>query len=514
MKKTKSLLLSILLLTFIGMFSACSSEKGNYLSSLPAESAMVFKINTAQLLTKSNLLNNPIINGMLMQADQAVPEALKTKFEEIKKDPKASGIDFEKPIAIALELLNFDTTSTTPFDKVSVDAVIAISDAKKFDELLKSVSETDPSITITEADGFKQVNFPDKTISMAYNDTRAVLVYGQERTAVSLVNQKAEASMLAQPNFAEFASNDKDCSIFMDYTWVMDAAIETQKDMNVPCPYSPQLMEYIKDMSAYGFINFETGKLVGNMKVYLSDDAKKYMEEFYIKPNGKLIGLLPADTYLGLNFAIKNYSQCLKYIGEEVRQQIEEQLKQYGLSEEIIDNVHGDILIGIYQDTDNAMIPGIVVAAQCKDRTLFNKVKELMNISAEGDMFEIPKIGHCVTYVDNTVVFSPKKLYDQCLASGSIKAWDNSWKGTSMGKTLEKGGMAIDFQAICKNKFLSEMGSNRQGAMTLSVLKQLENFTMQMEKMQGTTSELNLTNKNKNALEELIAIGIKAAMTR
>ena len=160
------------------------------------------------------------------------------------------------------------------------------------------------------------------------------------------------------------------------------------------------------------------------------------------------------------------------------------------------------------------MIPGIVVAAQCKDPTLFNKVKELMNVSTEGDMFEIPNIGHCVTYVDNTLVISPKKLYDQCLASGSIKAWDNSWKGTSMGKTLEKGGMAIDFQAICKNKFLSEMANNRQGAMTLSVLKQLESFTIQMNNMQETSSELNLTDKNKNALEQLITIGINAAMTR
>lgn len=514
MKKTKNLLLSILLMTIIGMFSACSPEKDNYLSSIPAESAMVFKLNTAQLLTKSNLLNNPLITGVLMQADQAVPEALKAKYEEIKKNPEASGIDFQKPLAIAVELFNLYTTSATAFDKVSVDAVIAISDAKKFDELMKSLSESESSITITEADGFKQVNFPDKTISMAYNDTRAVMVYGQERTAASLVNLKAEASMLAQPDFAEFASNDKDCSIFMDYTWAMNAVVETQKSMNVPVPYSPQLMEYIKDMSAYGSLNFETGKVVGNMKVYLSGDAKKYMEEFYIKPNGKLIGLLPADTYLGFNFAIKNYSQCLKYIGEEVRQQIEKQLKQYGLSEEIIDNVHGDILIGIYQDADNAMIPGIVVAAQCKDRTLFNKVKELMNVSTEGDMFEIPNIGHCVTYVDNTLVISPKKLYDQCLASGSIKAWANSWKGTSMGKTLEKGGMAIDFQAICKNKFLSEMANNRQGAMTLSVLKQLESFTIQMNNMQETSSELNLTDKNKNALEQLITIGINAAMTR
>lgn len=513
MKKTKSLLLSILLLTVIGMFSACSPEKENYLSSLPAESAMVFKINTAQLATKSNLLDNTIVNVVVKQAAQAIPEALKTKFEEIKKDPEASGIDLRKPLAIAIETFDLNLTSTTAFDKVAIDFVAAISDVKKFDELVKSLSETEPSITITEADGFKQVNFPDKTISMAYNDTRAVMVYGQDRTAVSLVNQKAEASMLAQPNFTEFASNDKDFSMFLKYAWIADVLAKAQTDMKLPNPYSPQMMEYIKGMNAYGFVNFETGKVVGDMKIYLSDDARKYMEKFYIKPDGKLLGLLPADTYLGFNFAIKNYSQCLEYFGEEARQQMKEQLKQYGLSEEIIDNIHGDILLGIYQEADNAMIPGVVVAAQCKERTLFNMVKEKMKVSTEGDMFEVPNLGYCVAYVDNTLILSPKKLYDKCLASGSIQAWDKSWKDTPMGKALEKGGMAIDFQAISKHPIWSEIGGNKQKAIILSALKQLDNFTMQVENMQETTSELNMVDKNKNALEQLIAMGLEAAIT-
>ena len=83
-----------------------------------------------------------------------------------------------------------------------------------------------------------------------------------------------------------------------------------------------------------------------------------------------------------------------------------------------------------------------------------------------------------------------------------------------MGDALSKGGIAIDFQAISKNPLLQEMADNRDGAMTLSILKQLETLSMQMESMQETTTELSLTNKNKNALEQLIAIGIGAAMAR
>lgn len=506
MKKMKSLLFSILLLTIVGMFSACTFEKENYLTSLPAQSSVVFKFNSAQLITKSNLTNNPFVNGMLMQAAQSIPESLKGKYEEIMNNPNESGIDIQKPIAVAVLMDNLQ--------KPGIVSVIAINNVNKFDDLMKGVTETKPSITIIETDNAKLIKLPDDEFSIAYNDSRIVMAYGQNINAVSLVNQKADESILSHPNFTDFAASDKDCSMFIDYAWMTELMAEVQQNLHSPASISPQLMEYMKGMSIYGSLNFETGKVVGDMKIYPSDAFKNYLEEFYMKPTDKLIGLLPTDCYLGFNFAIKNYSQCLKYINEEMRQQVDEIFNQYGLSEEIIDNIHGDILMGVYQDPDNAMIPGIVLAIQCKNRTLFNKVKELMMITTESNMFEIPNMGYCVTYIDNVLVISTKALYNQCLASGEIKAWDKSWKNTSMGQILKKGGIAIDFQAICKNSLLIQMSGNKELAMMLSIFKQLETLTMQMESMQESQTELILVNKDKNALEQLIAIGIGAAMTR
>jgi hypothetical protein len=129
-------------------------------------------------------------------------------------------------------------------------------------------------------------------------------------------------------------------------------------------------------------------------------------------------------------------------------------------------------------------------------------------------MFEIPNMGYCVTYIDDAMIISTKGLYNQCLASGKIKAWDKSWKDSSMGQVLKKGGIAIDFQAICQSDLWSLVGGSKEAAMALSILKQLEAFTMQMESMQETHSELVLINKDKNALEQLIAIAVGAAMAR
>ena len=102
MKKNKSMVfIATMALILIGMFSACSPEKGNYLSSLPAESSVVIKLNLAQMAQKSNPANNPMVNGVLMQAEGNIPESLKEKVLEIKEDPRSAGFDLEKPLAIA-----------------------------------------------------------------------------------------------------------------------------------------------------------------------------------------------------------------------------------------------------------------------------------------------------------------------------------------------------------------------------------------------------------------------------
>ena len=86
MKRMKIMLLSaFMVLAQIVMFSSCSSEEENYLSSLPAESSLVIKVNAVQMVEKSNILNNPLMGMFMMQAESNVPESLKEKFEEIKQ---------------------------------------------------------------------------------------------------------------------------------------------------------------------------------------------------------------------------------------------------------------------------------------------------------------------------------------------------------------------------------------------------------------------------------------------
>lgn len=61
MKRMKTTLVSVLwTLVMAVTFSACSSEKESYLSSLPADSSVALKLNLVQMTQKSNILNNPM----------------------------------------------------------------------------------------------------------------------------------------------------------------------------------------------------------------------------------------------------------------------------------------------------------------------------------------------------------------------------------------------------------------------------------------------------------------------
>ena len=82
-----------------------------------------------------------------------------------------------------------------------------------------------------------------------------------------------------------------------------------------------------------------------------------------------------------------------------------------------------------------------------------------------------------------------------------------------MDKILKKGGIVVDFQAIAQNPLLNQMKGDRKVASVLNVLKQLNYLTAQYENLEESSAELTFKNSSKNALEELISIGISAAMS-
>ena len=501
MNKMKSMLLSTLVIWVLSvMFSACSSEKESYLSSLPTESSLVFKLNVVQMAQKSNIMNNPMIGGFLMQAEGQIPEVLKAKFDEIKQDPRAAGLDLEKPLAVSLFF--------TDVEKPQIVAVAAISNGEKFDELMVKLASAEESVTIKKLNnGLQRINIKgNDEVDVIYNDNRIVMAVNMDAT--KLITQQAAQSILSNPNFKEFAESTTDYSLFCDYKW-MTEFLKQQNRANISLPPT---FELIKDCSAFVTVNFEQGKVIGKTKIYANDELKQLQETFYIKPSGKFIGLLPTDTYLAINGGGKNFSQIFDMMGEKERLEIEKLLQQAGLSLESFNSIEGDITLGIFNEANLKGIPGFILAAECKDRALFDAIKKMTNHeSTESDVLNI--MGYYITYIEGSLIATTQNIYEQCLAEGKIKDLNESLKKTSMKNVLEKGGLVIDFQAIANNDMLNQMKQERKIKAVLNVLKQLNSLTAQNDNLQEGSVELTFKDSSKNAMEQLISIGFSVAMT-
>lgn len=500
MNKMKSMVLSTLwVLALTVIFSACSSEKESYLSSLPSESSIVLKLNVVQMTQKSNIMNNPMVSGLLMQAEGQIPETLKAKFDEIKQDPRNAGIDLEKPLAVSVILNNIE--------KPQIVAVVALSNADKFDDLMLQLASAEESVTIEKLNnGLQRINIKgNNEAEFVYNDNRIVLTVGMDAT--KLITQQAEQSILSNPDFKEFAETTNDYSIFFDYKWIS----ETLKQQNYANLSLPPTFELIKDCSAFFTLNFEKGKIVGKTKIYASEGLKQLQETFYLKPSGKFIGLLPTDTYLAINGGTKNFAEIFNMMGENEKQEIEKALQQLGLSKEIFNSIEGDVTFGVFDEANPQGIPGFILAAECKDRNLFDAIKKMtQNESTEGDVLNI--MGYYITYMDGSLIATTQNIYEQCLAEGTIKDLSKSLKNTSMRHALEKSGIVIDFQAIAQNKFLNQMKRERKIKAALNVLDQLNILTAQYDNLQEGSAELTFKDTEKNALEQLISIGFSIAM--
>ena len=243
----------------------------------------------------------------------------------------------------------------------------------------------------------------------------------------------------------------------------------------------------------------------------MNEEMKKLQETFYLKPSGKYVGLLPSDTYLAFNGGIQNTSEIFNLMGEKESKEIEQALQSMNLSKDIFNSIEEEFMLGVFDESNPQGIPGFILAAECKDQNLFDAIKTMTNQSAnEGNVISI--MNYYIAFIDNTLIATTKNIYDQCLAEGTIKNLNESMENTSLGNTLIKGGMVITFQAIANNQLLKQMKHNREVNATLTVLKQLDYLTAQYENMQEGKAELTFKDSNKNALEQLISIGIGAAM--
>ena len=500
MKKMQAFLHNVALaVVCIGMLVACTSEEEeNYLSSIPADAFITFKADLCQLVRKSNILDNPLVSAIWMQVEREIPESSKADIEALKENPSALGIDLERPMAIALW--------TTDSKKPQVMAVVAVSDKEKCDRLFNELAGKNSGINISDAgNGIRKITLADsQEVSMAYNKSRLVCAFNAD--AVSLTSQKASVSLLSKKNAGGFIGSRKDLAFYIDYSTLCEVLQRQSPQMTT----SP-LLGMMKESALFGESNFEQGRIVCDVQMYGSKELQEYGNMYHQIPTGKYLGLVPADSYLVISGACRDISKIMaKCLSGKDMQALDAQLQQNGLDRSIFDCIDGDITLGI---GDHTLVPDLVLAVSCKDRSLFDAIRKLAPFPAEGDnLLKIPVVGYYIAYIDHTLLVTSQHIYNECLSSGKLGELTESFKKSSRNASLKKGGILIDFKGLADSQLWEQFNGDAQTEQMRHVLGRMGTLTAYSHDAMSGHMEITMQDQSKNALEQLIAIGLGIAM--
>lgn len=113
------------IVSLVVMMTSCSKSE-DYVSAIPSDAVAVAKIDLASLVQKSAVMNTPDIRDQIDAAFEQMPENVQGKLNQIKENPDESGIDFRKPVYLAL----------TSVSRGRAMVVASVKDRDKLEELM------------------------------------------------------------------------------------------------------------------------------------------------------------------------------------------------------------------------------------------------------------------------------------------------------------------------------------------------------------------------------------------
>ena len=97
-------ILFVLIAALSVMFVSCGGSDDKYVSAVPANSAVLAKVNLGNMINESEILEQPLVKMGLGLAQSALPQEAKDILNEILENPSNSGIDASKPVILAVSL--------------------------------------------------------------------------------------------------------------------------------------------------------------------------------------------------------------------------------------------------------------------------------------------------------------------------------------------------------------------------------------------------------------------------
>jgi hypothetical protein len=442
------------------LLPACTKKKKEVLGYLPANSSAVVTINAKQLLDKVAADGLPI-PGLLSMNTGQLDTTRSASGNKAMLD--MTGINFDQPVNIALKI---PSLVNEPF--VKVIAVIPLKDAEKFAKAIESqgfekigdqkgityMSNEEATLGYDKNIAIYASALPATPFTGVITDNKdAVFSTDSARALIALsFNLGNSESMASVKNYNEMPIGTNDLRVWMNYESGLSSML--RGDLNTAALILEPLL---KGSSLAATLNFEKGRLVGQSRMYFTDDAAAMLKSSASKsvdlsllntfPGSRLNGLL------ALSMDMKMLKDIVKYVNWDGNANAA--LGYIGLQfSDVLEAVSGDVVMAFADtkltgDGNAAGLPANgnwAALVKIKDKAQLEKilnnpqVAEQLNLVKEGDHYVLAK-ERIKTYINvqgPVMVVSPNpQLAAQYNAGTAKPAFDaatlNRFKDKALG---------------------------------------------------------------------------------
>lgn len=492
------------IVSLVVMMTSCSKSE-DYVSAIPSDAVAVAKIDLASLVQKSAVMNTPDIRDQIDAAFEQMPENVQGKLNQIKENPDESGIDFRKPVYLAL----------TSVSRGRAMVVASVKDRDKLEELMALGNEAGAEVNVVKHGAFSELDTKAETVKVAFGDNSFVISFNfngeSAADAVGLLNQKSSESILSNDIYKDFIADKSDFSMCYDYGTLMKSINTLTGNRSSSALYDGA----VGNLS----VNFENGEIVLNSKMDCDNADYQKLMDCYKSAKGKFASSIPENSYLALQVGFDNLGPIVGLMKEQVpgEQFVEMDnalVQNFGMNlESILNSISGDLAMFVAPQPGGAY-PCFGLGLELKDDQVWKKIQEQLDAivpssseiekTSDGYVLNLaPVLGadYALTFVDNKLSLMPKNAPSHSFMSGPYS------------DVIKNGGVVIDIEGIVNNPTLQALAQQKRDyAALLAFGKSFKAITAEYKDPSKPQQCKIIMANDKNALASIVDAGIDAFM--
>lgn len=508
MKKSNLCSVALALLVSVMLLSACSKSV-EYVNVIPAEASAVVSIDLKALTQKSGLNENEAMKQKLADAMKSGLDADALQYmERLMKEPSESGISTSDKIYVF-----------TMEAAENAGLVAKVTDMNKVKELFKLLEQEQISMPLqdTGVNGYQLAFLNEKDVA-CFNENTLLIVIGKdvfaseytESAAKAMIAQTAEQGISSVEGFKMMSGKKGDIAAYVMMNVMPNEYTSLLKE-NMPEGLS------LKDYQFVVTLNFEKGKVRVELESVKNEALEKYQKQYeglLSKLNTDFLKYFPASSLFYMGASIDG-EKLLEVISSAPEAQ--ETIKRLGEQidiESVLKSIDGDMVYGMSSLSAQGA-PALTCFVKVKNDELLNAVNKALGamVKQESDGNYSVAIGmglNAYYGMKDGVFFSTmdpdaKNIWEK-KKNSLADEWASKAKGTYMF-TL------INVQDILKQPIVNLMMSmgGQEAALMRMVASQFDYVECTLPEMNKWTLDIVLTNRDENALKQLIALGEKFA---